>query len=145
MSLIFDLENNFHLVALVASAVFRRFTSTRLSHCATTGSICYIFFIFIMRPVVAQRHKVWLKNRMVVGSIPTRGDEIFFKTYISIYSLWCRGKARRWVLPLTTQCLQNSAENGELNVLHSVPSAYLAVCGIQREVDFIYIFLLFNS
>ena len=35
---------------------------------------------------------------MVVGSIATRGSEIFIYIYIFIYSLWCRGKVRRWVL-----------------------------------------------
>ena len=70
-------------------------------------------------------------------------------------------KARRWVLPLNTQYLQNSAESGELlgagysvkliyflfiYNLHLVPSSYPAVCGIQREVDFLFylfIFILF--
>ena len=32
------------------------------------------------------------------------------------FSLWCRGKARRWVPPLNTQCLQNLAESGERSV-----------------------------
>ena len=30
---------------------------------------------------------------------------------------WCRRQARRWVLPLNTPCLQNSAESGERSVL----------------------------
>ena len=34
------------------------------------------------------------------------------------------------------QCLQNSAESGERSVL--TPSAYPAMCGIQREADLIY-------
>ena len=29
-----------------------------------------------LRPVESQRHKVWLQNRLVVGSIPTQGSEI---------------------------------------------------------------------
>ena len=29
-------------------------------------------------------------NRLVVGSIPTRGDEIFIYIYIFISLLWCR-------------------------------------------------------
>ena len=41
------------------------------------------------RPVVAQRHKVWLQNRLVVIYL--------FKFIFSFYSHWCRGKARRWV------------------------------------------------
>ena len=36
------------------------------------------------------------------------------------------------VPPLNTQCLQNSPENGDQSV--EVPSAYPAVCGIQREI-----------
>ena len=36
--------------------------------------------------------------------------------YIFISSLWRRGKARRWIPPLNTQCLQNSAESGERSV-----------------------------
>ena len=31
-------------------------------------------------------------NRLVVGSIPTRGDEIFIYIYIFISSLWSRGE-----------------------------------------------------
>ena len=42
-----------------------------------------------MRPVVAQGHSVPV-NRLFVGSIPTRGDEIFIYIYIFISSLWCR-------------------------------------------------------
>ena len=45
-----------------------------------------------MRLVVAQGHKVWLQNRLVVGAIPTLGNEIFIKIYIFISSLWCRVK-----------------------------------------------------
>ena len=37
---------------------------------------------------------------------------------------------------LNTQCLQNSAESGGTECLNTrVPSAYPAVCGIQREAD----------
>ena len=32
-------------------------------------------------------------NRPIVGSIPTRGDEIFIYIYIFISSLWCRGES----------------------------------------------------
>ena len=66
--------------------------------------------------------------------------------YLNLYfhsSLWCRGQARRWVLPLNTQCLQNSAESGERSVLTLdgyLVSVYPAVCGIQLEADlFIYV------
>ena len=51
-----------------------------------------ILHILYLRPVVAQGHKVWLQNRLVVDSIPTRGDEIFIYIYIFISSLWCRDK-----------------------------------------------------
>ena len=43
-----------------------------------------------MRGAVAQSVPV---NRLVVGSIPTRGDEIFIYIYIFISSLWCRGES----------------------------------------------------
>ena len=33
--------------------------------------------------------------KSVVGSIPTRGNEIFILNYISISLLWCRGEVRR--------------------------------------------------
>ena len=33
-------------------------------------------------------------NRLVVGSIPTRGDEIFIYIYILIFSLRCQGARR---------------------------------------------------
>ena len=32
-------------------------------------------------------------NRLVVGSTPIRGDEIFIYIYIFISSLWCRGES----------------------------------------------------
>ena len=32
-------------------------------------------------------------NRLVVGSILTRGDEIFIYIYIFSFSLWCRGES----------------------------------------------------
>ena len=40
-------------------------------------------------PVEVQGHKRVIENR-TVGSIPTRGDEIFIYIYIFISSLWCR-------------------------------------------------------
>ena len=69
-----------------------------------------------MKPFVAQRHKVWL-YRLVVDSIPTRGNEIFIYIYIFISSLWCGDKARRWVPPINMQCLQNSAKSRKRTVL----------------------------
>ena len=44
------------------------------------------------------------------------------------------GQARRWFLPLNTQCLQNSAESGERSVT-KFPLPKAAVCGIQCEAD----------
>ena len=61
-------------------------------------NIIYCFFKLFCnrRPLVAQGHKVWLYNRLVVGSIPTRGNEIFI--YIFIFSFLRFGvKAKRGV------------------------------------------------
>ena len=52
--------------------------------------------------------------RQIMGSIRTQRNEIF-NIFISL--LWCRGKERRLVPPLNTQCFQNSAEWGEWSVL----------------------------
>ena len=46
-----------------------------------------------VRPVVAQRHKVWLWNRLVVGSIPTRGDKYLLKF---IFPFLCSGVEVKW-------------------------------------------------
>ena len=43
-------------------------------------------------------------NRLVVGSIPTRGNEIFIYIYILISSLWCRGESLL-ILTLGSLCL----------------------------------------
>ena len=51
----------------------------------------------------SQWHKVCLWTQLVVGSIPTGEKKIFISIYISISSLWRRGKARRWVPLLNTQ------------------------------------------
>ena len=52
---------------------------------------------------------------MIVNAIGCGFDPHSKKNiYIFISSLWCQGKARRWVPPLNTQCPQNSAENGEM-------------------------------
>ena len=34
-------------------------------------------------------------KRLVVGSIPTQGDEIFIYIYVFISSLWCRGESEQ--------------------------------------------------
>ena len=68
-----------------------------------------------------------------MDSIPIRRNEIF---NILISSLWCRDKARRRVPPLNTQCLQNSAQKEERNVLTvgRIPTvAYHAVRWIKSE------------
>ena len=43
----------------------------------------------------AEAQSVTIIIRLIVGSIPTRGNEIFIYVYIFISSLRCRGKARR--------------------------------------------------
>ena len=54
------------------------------------------------------------ERELVVGSHPTRGNEVF---NILISSFWYRDKTWRWVPPLNTQFLQNSLESGKLCVL----------------------------
>ena len=69
-----------------------------------------------------------------VSSISTRGNYIFI---IFIFSVWWRGKARRWVPPLNIQQITNSAEREEEIVLAQgsvVPSTYPAERGIDRKV-----------
>ena len=41
---------------------------------------------------------------------------------------------KRGVSSFSKQCIENSAESGERNVLVLRPPAYPATCGIQREV-----------
>ena len=53
--------------------------------------------------------KVWLHF--------VREMKYLYKIYISITSLWLRGKVRRRVSPLNTKCLQNFAESRERSVL----------------------------
>ena len=92
--------------------------------------VCYIllrcvrefFKIYMNRCYLGQSWRRGAKcdcklDCLVVGSISTRGNEIFIYIYIFISSFWCRGKARCWVPPLNTQCFQNSAESGERSVL----------------------------
>ena len=58
--------------------------------------------------------------------------------YLNVYFHFCacfRGKARRWVPPLNT-VMRNRVS------VHSVPSAYSAVCGLQRETDLIFFLFL---
>ena len=82
---------------------------------------------------MAQRQKVWLQNRLIVGSIPTRGHNLYFH-FIAL--------ARRWVQPLNTQCLQNLAESGERSVL-TLGSLYLPCCVRDTAWSwFIYLFIL---
>ena len=50
-------------------------------------------------------------NAMVVGSIPTKGTELLFiNIFISLLSI-SRQKARRWVPPFNTQCLEKIGWN----------------------------------
>ena len=63
-----------------------------------------------LRPVVAQGHKGVPVNRLVVGSIPTRGEsrsELFIYIYIFSSLLWCRGESG--ALSSATQCFQKLA------------------------------------
>ena len=50
-----------------------------------------------------------------------------FKICISISSLWCWDKGRRWVPSLNTQCLQNFVESRERSVL-TLGSLRLSFC-----------------
>ena len=52
-------------------------------------------------------YRYWYNSR-VIGSVPTRGNEIIIIIF-SFSSLWYRGKAWR---SLNMQCLQNSTETG---------------------------------
>ena len=68
---------------------------------------------------------------------------MYISIYISISSLWCQSKARRGVLPLNTQCLQNSAETGERNVL-TLGSFCLPCCVRDTAYSwFIYFIFIF--
>ena len=82
-----------------------------------------------------------------MGSIPTRGSEIFMYIYIFISSLWCRGKARPCVPPLSTQCLQNLAESGERSVLtlDSLSLPTLLCAGYSVKLFFCFLFIYFST
>ena len=58
----------------------------------------YLLFIYMLYIFLLWADCLWVRSLTYI--------------YIFISSLWCGGKARRWVLPLKTQCLQNSAESG---------------------------------
>ena len=65
----------------------------RWEYKSDVGKYLYFSCGHYRRLVVAQWHKVWLQTRLVVGSIPTRGREIFIYIYIFISSLRCRDKS----------------------------------------------------
>ena len=67
-----------------------------------------------------------------------RGNEIFTNFYIFISSFWCRDRARRWVPPLNTQCLHNSAENGKRCVL-TLGSFYVPCCVRNKAWSWFYL------
>ena len=75
---------------------------------------------------------------LIVGSNPPRGDKIFTSIYISISSLWCRGKARRCVLPLNTQRLQFSRKWGTecLNTGFPLPTLLYAGYSVKLIIIF---------
>ena len=60
----------------------------------------------MMKPVVTQGHKLY--NRLVVGSIPTRGIKIFIYIYIRVCVCVCVDAKRA----VEFYHLQNSVENG---------------------------------
>ena len=82
----------------------------------TLVAICNFICMNIFEPydpyrVTTSYHLFYLSNLkkrtrtgLVVGSIPTRGNEIFIFIYILIFSLWCRGQARRWVQLFNPPC-----------------------------------------
>ena len=78
----------------------------------------------------AQSVNAQLLSRLSVGSIPTRRNELFILIYISILSVWCRGKVRRWVPPLNTQCLWwwDLMESRELWCVLTLGSLCLSYC-----------------
>ena len=61
----------------------------------------YLQYLFLFKQMLNIDHnynynkKEASRDCLVGGSISTREDKIFTKIYISIYSLWRRGKARR--------------------------------------------------
>ena len=74
-------------------------------------------------------------NRLVVGSISTRGDEIFINFCIFISSLWCRKESAAM-----NSTIQHAMppEIGERSVL-TLGSLCLPCCVIQREAEKIFI------
>ena len=84
-----------------------------------------------MRPVaVAQR--VAVKPTGCGFDPPLEEMNFLLKFILPFLRSGVEAKTRRCVLPLNTQCLQNSVECGERSVF---PSVYPAMCGIQREAD----------
>ena len=68
-----------------------------------------------------------------MASIPTQGNEMFTKLFISISSLWCRGKAGVKFHHLTRDASKNSAESRKQSVLTLV-----SLC-LLREADLIIV------
>ena len=81
-------------------------------------------------------------NSTGCGFDPHSKNEIFIYIYIIISSLWCRGKARRWVPPLNTQHLQNLAKSGQRKVL-TLGSFCLHCCVRDTAWSwFMYVFVI---
>ena len=110
---LFDFFNNYTFI----SAILPTINFHRITHLNSYCFISFWYFVSALNVFLSSNN-----SKMII--------------YIFISSLWCRGKARRWVLPLNTQCLQNTAVNGELSVLthHLVLSALLHV-GLQFGAD----------
>ena len=89
----------------------------------------------LMRPVVAR-----LCTRLVMVSIPTRGNGIFILNYISIFFVLVYRQSAALSSVLNTQCLQNPAESGERSVL---TLGSLCLLRIQHEADLPFFY--FNS
>ena len=75
----------------------------------------------------------------------SRRWNIYLKFIFPFSSLWCRGKSRRWVLPLNKRCLQNSAESGERSVL-TLDSLCLPCCVRDTAWSwFFFVAVYYNS
>ena len=75
-------------------------------------------------------------NRLVVGSIPTRGDEIFIYINIFISSVWCRGESA--ALSSATQHAMPPEIDGKWGTEYlntRFPLSNPAVCGIHSEAE----------
>ena len=75
---------------------------------------CIIFYLEASRGAAAQSVIV---KPAGCGFDPPLEEMKYLLKFIFLFFALVSRKARRWVLPLNTQCLQNSAESGERRVL----------------------------